>query len=248
MNTITIHPEASQALAEPVKGPDGSPAGLLATIAKAASNPDIDMAKVTALMDLYERVTARQARQAFDLAISAAKAEIPVVEANRTGHNSKRYADMAAFARAVDPVLGKHGLSYRFRTVQADRIQVTCILSHREGHSEETTLSGPPDATGSKNAIQAIGSTLTYLQRYSLKQALGLAAADDDDGAKAETGVITDAQRDELGALIEATGTDIAQFCGFMRVEALADIPAGQFGRAKAALEAKQRRAGRASA
>ena len=82
----------------------------------------------------------------------------------------------------VDPIITSHGLSYRFRTQQNDKINVTCILSHKAGHYEETTLSGPADATGSKNAIQAIGSTLTYLQRYSLVQALGLAAANDDDG------------------------------------------------------------------
>ena len=82
--------------------------------------------------------------------------------------------------------MAAHGLSYRFRTIQDGAIKVTCILSHKSGHSEENTLSGPADASGSKNAIQAIGSTLTYLQRYTLTQALGLAASDDDDGRSAE--------------------------------------------------------------
>lgn len=197
------------------------------------------------LLALQERWEAGQARRAFDAAVADAKAEIPVIVANRTGHNSKRYADFAAFARVVDPVLGAHGLSYRFRTKQDDRIHVTCILSHRDGHSEENTLSGPADKTGSKNDIQAIGSTLTYLQRYSLKQALGLAASEDDDGQTAGAGgAITDAQREELAALIEETGADIAAFCAYLRVEALAELPANQFAKARAALEAKKRRAG----
>jgi hypothetical protein len=141
---------------------------------------DLDM--IEKLMNLQERWEASQARKAFDEAISAAKADIPPIERTGKGHNDKRYATFAAIARVVDPIISRHGLSYRFRTTQGDRISVTCILSHKSGHFEETTLSGPPDASGSKNAIQAIGSTLTYLQRYSLVQMLGLAAADDDDG------------------------------------------------------------------
>lgn len=198
---------------------------------------------LTKLMDLQERWEKNQARKLFDEAIAAAKAEIAPVVRNATGHNNKKYADFAAIARAVDPVITKHGLSYRFRTEQSDRIHVTCILSHKAGHSEETTLAGPPDASGSKNAIQAIGSTLTYLQRYSLTQALGLAATNDDDGETA-MGVITPEQRNELQTILERIEGDIAAFCQWAKIESLAAMPAAQFGRAKQALEAKAKAKG----
>lgn len=139
------------------------------------------------LLALQERYEANQARKAFDNAISLAKAEIAPVVKNKKGHNSTKYADFSAISSAIDPIITAHGLSYRFRSSQSDRITVTCILSHRDGHCEETTLSGPPDATGNKNAIQAIGSTLTYLQRYTLIQSLGIAVTDDDDGQKAKS-------------------------------------------------------------
>lgn len=139
------------------------------------------------LLALQERYEANQARKAFDNAISLAKAEIAPVVKNKKGHNSTKYADFSAISSAIDPIITAHGLSYRFRSAQSDRITVTCILSHRDGHCEETTLSGPPDATGNKNAIQAIGSTLTYLQRYTLIQSLGIAVTDDDDGNKAKS-------------------------------------------------------------
>jgi hypothetical protein len=144
-----------------------------------------DIGVLEKLMALQERWEASQARKAFDAAIAKAKGEIGPVLRNAKGHNDKRYADFAQIARTVDPVLASHGLTYRFRTEQTDRIHVTCILSHRDGHSETTTLAGPPDGSGSKNAIQAIGSTLTYLQRYSLIQMLGLASSNDDDGKSA---------------------------------------------------------------
>jgi hypothetical protein len=196
------------------------------------------------LMALQERWEANQARKAFNEAVAAAKAEIPVITKNREGHNSKRYADFAAYARAVDPILGKHGLGYRFRTVQDERIHVTCILFHKAGHVEENTLAGPADATGSKNAIQAIGSTLTYLQRYSLTQALGLAATEDDDGKAAGNGsAITEEQLATIQALIVDVGADIQKFCRYMKVDKLDDIPAAKFQNAMAALEAKRAKA-----
>lgn len=181
------------------------------------------------LMALQERWEANQARKAFDEAVAQAKAEMPAITKNRKGHTGT-YADFAAIAAAVDPIISRHGLSYRFRTVQTERINVTCILSHKAGHAEETTLAGPADTSGSKNAIQAIGSTLTYLQRYTLVQALGLAASNDDDGAAAKGGeTITAEQADELIDLLEVNGKDRAKFLRWAKVERVEDIPAAYF-------------------
>lgn len=194
------------------------------------------------LLALQERWEASQARKAFDEAIAQAKAQIAPVVKNKAGHNDKRYADFAAIARMVDPVISEHGLSYRFRTKQDDRIHVTCILSHRAGHSEETTLAGPADSSGSKNAIQAIGSTLTYLQRYSLTQALGLAVADDDDGRAAgfPAGPITAEQAAAIRKLADEVGADLVKFCAYFKIEAVPELPASQFQRAVLSLEKKR--------
>lgn len=201
------------------------------------SGADLDM--IEKLMNLQERWEASNARKAFDAAIAGAKAKIPPIERNATGHNDKRYADFSAIAKVVDPILSDFGLSYRFRTTQGDRISVTCILSHKDGHSEETTLSGPPDASGSKNAIQAIGSTLTYLQRYSLVQMLGLAAARDDDGKAGASGpTITQEQADALRELIESTGKDRAKFLKWAKVEKIEDIRADLYDSCVAAIKA----------
>jgi len=200
-----------------------------------------DMAMIEKLMALHERWDANQARKAFDEAVAAAKREIPPIQRNVAGHNAKRYADFAAIAKVVDPIIGAHGLSYRFRTTQNDRISVTCILSHKAGHSEETTLSGPADTSGNKNAIQAIGSTLTYLQRYSLVQMLGLAAGNDDDGKAAGDGeAITQEQLDNLIDLADEVGADKEAFCKYFKVDGMANIAARDFDRAVAALNKKR--------
>lgn len=198
----------------------------------------LDTTVIGQLMELEERWRKNQGRRAFDQAVADAKALIPVIAKNRTGHNNKRYADFAAIAKEVDPILGAHGLSYRFRTKQDDKaIYVTCVLSHRDGHSEETTLAGPSDTTGNKNAIQAIGSTLTYLQRYSLTQMLGLAASEDDDGAASE-GVATETITAEQAATLEKYMTEndvsVAKFCKGWKIAKVGDLAASDYAEATA--------------
>ncbi len=195
------------------------------------------------LMSLQERWEKNQARKAFDEAVAQAKAEIKPVVKNRAGHNSK-YADMGAIADVVDPILSKFGLSYRYRSSQEDRIGVTCILSHRLWHFEETTLFGPPDKTGSKNDIQAIGSTLTYLRRYSLEMVLGLSTTIDDDGKAAGGDLVSADQVESLMTLITEIGTiDLPKFLKYLKVEKLEDLQAKNYQRAIEAAESKRAKA-----
>lgn len=193
-----------------------------------------DFASVKEMMALSKELAADQARRSFDEAVAAAKAQIPTISKNAKGHNNKAYANFAAYAKVVDPIIAQHGLSYRFRTDQSDRITVTCILSHKGGHSEENSLSGPADSSGSKNAIQAIGSTLTYLQRYTLIQALGLAASDDDDGAKSgkdeeQLRTITAEQVAEIRDLLDKAEFDIEKACELWKIDAITEIPSANF-------------------
>lgn len=202
------------------------------------------------LMGLQERWEANQARKSFDEAMAAAKAEIPTIAKNREvdftsskGRTNYRHEDLAEIARTVDPILSRHGLSYRFRVTSnvSEPVTVTCILSHRAGHSEETTLSAGRDDSGNKNNIQAVGSAITYLQRYTLKAALGLAAASDDDGNSSEApDYISGDQLAKIIDLAEAVGADKEKFCRYLKVGSLAEIPAGKFDHAVKLLEAKR--------
>lgn len=203
------------------------------------------------LMDLQERWDRNKARKAFDGAMAAARAEIPVVTKNRkvdfvgkTGvRTNYEFEDLAGIAKAVDPVLARHGLSYRYRVTSPanEPVTVTCIVSHRDGHSEENTLSAGRDDSGNKNSIQAVGSAITYLQRYTLKASLGLAAAHDDDGNAADKSeAITPEQVREINGLVDMQKADIASLLSFLKVERLEDLPAKDFGKAIYALGARR--------
>lgn len=200
------------------------------------------------LMALQERWEANQGRKAFDKAIAEAKAEIPPIFKNRQvdftsakGRTNYRHEDLAQIAATVDPILSAYGLSYRFRTAQDGQIvTVTCILSHRDGYSEETTLSSAADQSGNKNHIQAVGSAATYLQRYTLKMALGLAASNDDDGkASEQQNRINADQLVTVQNLIEESGADEAKFLQFIGVDRMEDMNLRQFDTAVSALRKK---------
>lgn len=219
----------------------------LMALVNTAVEKGYDINIIQSLMDYQDRWDKKQAKQAFDAAMALAVNEIPTIAKNKKaivdkdGNARYRYDDLSEIAETVKPILKKHGLSYRFRTQQnGEIVSVTCIVSHVDGHSEENTLSASNDTSGSKNAIQAVGSAVTYLERYSLKAALGLAAAEDDDAkAAGEPAVITHEQFLELNKLLDDHEINKAAFCGYMRVEAVADIPQNRFKDAKEAIKKK---------
>lgn len=143
-----------------------------------------DVEKLSKLMDLQERWEKNEARKAFVVAMNAFKASPPEIIKNRHvafGNTSYDHATLDHVCEQIGNALSRHGISHRWSVEQkSGLIRVSCVLTHEKGHSEETTLEGPADSSGSKNAIQSIGSAVTYLERYSLLAATGLAAKGQD--------------------------------------------------------------------
>lgn len=233
MNAIAA-PEQVQITALPVVTP--------MSMIERAVEKGADVAMIEKLMELQERNDRNIGRRAFDQAMAKAKAEIPpIIKTRRVVYENKdgkatdyRHEDLAEIAKTIDPILSRYGISYRFRTSQGEGgITVTCIVSHEQGYAEETTLKGGADNSGGKNSIQAVGSTVTYLQRYTLKAALGLAAAQDDDGRQADQRVgnenITADQWQELTDLIEKAGIAEDVVLKAEKVSALDFLPARRF-------------------
>jgi len=218
-------------------------------IERVVMDPNASIDKLERMLEMRERIQAQQAKAAYDNAIAEAKAEIPPIL--KTGNvdytNSKgqrtqfKHETLDGIAKIVDPILSEHGLSYRFRSDQRDgNVVVTCIVAHREGYAEETTLMGSPDQSGSKNPYQAVGSAVTYLQRYTLKLALGLSAAADDDGQGATGGgAISADQFQALRDLIEKAGADEDKLCAAYRIEHLHDLPLSKYADADKKLRMK---------
>lgn len=145
------------------------------------------------LMALQERYEANEAKKEFVAAMTRFKENPKIIEKNATvdftsakGRTHYKHATLANVCDVIGPALSEVGISHRWETEQLDggMIRVTCILTHARGHSEKVFLQAGRDESGNKNNIQAVGSTVTYLQRYTLLAATGMAVADqrDDDG------------------------------------------------------------------
>lgn len=154
-----------------------------------AVEKDLDIDKLEKLMALQERWEKEQARKMFSQAMSNFQYEVPQIKKLRKvafGTTKYSFAGLSEISETIKHSLRANGLSYRWELKdETDTIICTCIVSHINGHSERTDVSAKKDASGGKNEIQQRGSTITYLQRYSLISALGITTADDDtDGQK----------------------------------------------------------------
>ena len=158
---------------------------------------------------------------------------------------STPYALWEDINKAIRPVLHDYGFALSFRVKkEADRVEITGVLSHREGHSEETTLSLPMDTTGSKNNVQAIGSSFSYGKRYAATALLNITTrGEDDDGKAAPNDKITDEQRDELLKALSDASVAVEDFCKYAEIESLADLPAVKFDKAKQRIQNRKAKA-----
>ena len=129
----------------------------------------------------------RDAVKAFNAAFAAFRGEdLRVLKDKcRTSGplSGQKYASLHGFVKATKDALSRHGLGVRWDVTkdEPDWIEVTCILKHSQGHFETVSMGGPPDAGPARNVLQARHSTVSYLERYTLKAICGLAEEEDDD-------------------------------------------------------------------
>lgn len=164
-----------------------------AALIRMAVEQNAPLDRLQMLMDLQDRFEAREARKAFVAAMAGFK-RLPIEIIKRKqvrfttakGVTEYMHAELSDVTDAVGPALARHGLSHQWVITQSKEdnwITVRCTLTHESGHVEFVEMSGPPDDSAGKNDIQAIASTVSYLQRYTLLSICGIATkGQDDDG------------------------------------------------------------------
>lgn len=227
-------------LAKIAPEPDTLPADpMVSMIERVATDPNSDLAKLERMLDLKERHDAQVAKSAFAKAFARASADFPTIPLNGKGHNGKPYATLEDITKLTRPVLSENGLALTFSIDVGESVVVTAKLMHEGGHSEATSMALPRDTSGSKNAVQAVGSTQKYGQRYTAQAILGLSLGqdDEDDGAAAggrET--ISADQFVELTDMIERAGIASEIVCQAEGVSMLEALPAKKFQHVKSNL------------
>lgn len=217
----------------------------------------LEMGKVDQLdklLDLQMKWDAEQARKAFVAAMADFKVEaggITIAKSKHVSFTTQKgkteydHAELHDITRALVPIMARHGISHSWVPQQEGaKLTITCVMTHRAGHSERTTLSAANDDSGGKNSIQSMASTKTYLERYSLLAATGMATGGELDNDGRDFGkedppqivCITEDQLQILSDLMDAYVANQPKFMDWIRgatkddgVKTLADIQSTHF-------------------
>lgn len=233
-------------------------AAVMQMIDRAARDPAVDIEKLERLQQMFERIKAGTAKAAYMEALSAMQPELPMIEdrgviKNKAGGVQSRYALWEHVVEAITPVLSRHGFALTFRNSNAEKlVTVTAVLSHRMGHSEETPITLPIDASEYRSAVQSIGSSVSYGKRYTAFALLNLRSSysEDDDGqagGRQFEAMLDDNQIANLQAMLDEGSNppdSKRRFLAWAKVERLDDIPAKNY--EAVCKEIRARRTGRA--
>ncbi|MBS9403706.1 ERF family protein [Halomonas sp. TRM85114] len=210
---------------------------IIQVIERAALNPEVDIDKMERLLQMQERVMDRQALMAYSAAMAAMQTELPSIAERGQGNNGA-YATLEDIVDTVRPIMQRHGFAVSFRIQTQERgIQITGVLMHQDGHREETSMLLPADTSGSKNAVQAFGSSTSYGKRYVLCALLNITTRGQDDNGQTAAAVkgVTTFQASQLKQLIAACPPTTQEWFVGKYGEA-ERVPRGDFDKLRASL------------
>lgn len=191
VGSVDVQLVRTEAPAVPATVPHGS--DLVLMFERLAKDPAVDVEKLERLIAMQERIMRHNAKAAFDGAFAQMQAELPEIDERgqivASGKVRSTYAKLEDIHVAIKPVLKAHGFAMRHRTEwPADKphvIRVVGILSHEQGHSEESVFEAPMDRSEYRSDIQSMGSTVSYGRRYTTLDLLNLATRNaDNDGQR----------------------------------------------------------------
>lgn len=202
---------------------------LLEVIAAATTDSRVDVVKMQALLDMHERVAARQAEIEFNHAMAALQPKLPRIPkhgaiTNKAGGVQSRYARYEDIDEAIRPLLSEHGFSVTYGIASnPDKIGVTCTVRHIGGHSVTNTVYLPTDSSGAKNGVQGVGSTISYGKRYLLCLAFNIVMEGEDTDAD-QARPATAEQVQQIRTLMAEAKADEAKFLAYLQVQRLEDL------------------------
>lgn len=203
---------------------------MMQIISRAAADPACDLDKMERLLIMKERIDKEENSRQFNSDMASMQIEMPSVAERGTGHNIK-YATFEDINDVAKPIMSRYGFAVSFKVVETDRgVRVTGLLLHRSGHREETEMTFPSDTSGSKNAVQALGSSISYAKRYIMSAMLNITTRGEDDNGYAAVPVakVTAMQALSIRSLLERCSPALKE--GFLNIEGQPeDIDRGRY-------------------
>jgi hypothetical protein len=211
MNAVV--PREQQAVQLP-----GDTAALVLAISNAARDPAVDINKMERLMDMHERLTAREAEKAFNAAMTQCQTEMLQISADAENTQTRsKYATYAKLDKHMRPIYTKHGFALSFDEAdsgKAEYVRVVCYVSHVGGHSRTYHRDIPADGKGAKGGdvmtkTHAAGAAGSYGARYLLRGIFNVAIGEgDNDGNSQGKGMDDNQVADFLAAIDAAADGD----------------------------------------
>jgi hypothetical protein len=221
----------------PAQQDSGGAVSLLQAITRAASDPSVDIDKMERLMQMHERIVARDAEGAFNSAMRDCQAEMrPIATDAENPQTRSKYATHGRLDGALRPIYTKYGFSISYDegdSPKPEHVRVLAYVSHVAGHTRTYHKDIPADGKGAKGGdvmtkTHASGAADSYGKRYLLKNIWNVAIGEDDnDGNGAKQG-LSEAEFEAFKKKIEATLTKTAAkeawALGVKACEAVGDI------------------------
>jgi hypothetical protein len=216
--------------------PSDSSSTVWALIERLAHDPHASVEKLERMMAMYERLKAKEAELAYNAAkgrILKKLAGVKVVK-NRSvlheidkgkpqkgNYEAFKYAPLEEIDKHLRPLLAEEDmdLSYSDEPQESGEILLRGRLKHLPGgHYEDSFMPAPPDTTGGKSSVQAVGSTNSFLRRYVACNIFNIVVVgDDDDGTG---GPIDEAQTKTILDLLEKTKS-VPKFLKYMKARSV---------------------------
>lgn len=174
------------------------PDPFLAMIERLAARPEVDPDKIQKFIDMQERILDRNAKQAFNAAMTKAQNKIELVVARSKNEQTRSmYAKLKQILIETKPIYTTEGFALMFyegETLKENHTRVCVDIMHNEGHTEKRWgdfavqtkgMAGNPMMT----LIHGEGSAFSYGRRYLTCMIFNIPTGDDDDGNSAGGGV-----------------------------------------------------------
>lgn len=223
----------------------------LEAIKQAALDPSVDIQKMHGLLDIQERLMNKQAEINFNSALGGLQSDLPRIKKDgkiqHRDKNTGKMVDIAGYAtyESIDdiirPLYLARGFSLRFNTRESNgKVVVTGTLSHKDGYSITDEVPLSIDASGAKNNVQGVGSTIAYGKRYLVGMLLNLVFdGEDDDGKSSGFIPLSDEQAEEIKTMLKKSGADVSAFLKWAKASTVDEMDAIKYDAAINLLNAK---------
>lgn len=207
---------------------------MLQAVGSLAVNPDVDVDKVERLMQIQEKLQAKENEDSFNRVMAEVQSKIGTVLKNKLNkQTNSNYADLQAIVTTVKPIYTSAGMALSFNTIPTEDqsfVRVVCYVT-AEGHTRTYEYDSPITDKGIAGKVMmttqhARGSAISYGRRYLVCLIFNI-ATDDDDGNSYLSNVeyITEEEEANLIALIEEVGADKAKFLKVLRIDEYGQLP-----------------------